>query len=47
MPLLVGGLKRLEYRGDDSAGVAVGGNGQGLALRRASGKLANLKRTRV
>ncbi len=25
----------------------VGGNGQGLALRRASGKLANLERTLV
>jgi hypothetical protein len=25
----------------------VGGNGPGLALRRASGKLANLKRTLV
>jgi glucosamine--fructose-6-phosphate aminotransferase (isomerizing) len=44
VPLLVGGLKRLEYRGYDSAGVAVAGNGHGLELRRASGKLVNLER---
>ncbi|MCL6481449.1 MAG: glutamine--fructose-6-phosphate transaminase (isomerizing) [Firmicutes bacterium] len=44
VPLLLEGLKRLEYRGYDSAGIAVGGNGNGLCLRRASGKLANLER---
>ncbi len=44
-PVLLEGLKRLEYRGYDSAGVAVGGNGNGLTLRRAAGKLVNLERT--
>jgi glucosamine--fructose-6-phosphate aminotransferase (isomerizing) len=33
----------LEYRGYDSAGVAVAGNGQGLQVRRAEGKLPNLE----
>ncbi|MFQ5777887.1 MAG: glutamine--fructose-6-phosphate transaminase (isomerizing), partial [Terriglobia bacterium] len=45
VPLLLEGLKRLEYRGYDSAGVAVAGNGNGMELRRASGKLVNLERT--
>jgi glucosamine--fructose-6-phosphate aminotransferase (isomerizing) len=40
-PLLVEGLKRLEYRGYDSAGVATLVNGK-LERRRAEGKLANL-----
>jgi glucosamine--fructose-6-phosphate aminotransferase (isomerizing) len=44
VPLLLDGLRRLEYRGYDSAGVAVAGNGHGLVVRRASGKLANLSR---
>jgi glucosamine--fructose-6-phosphate aminotransferase (isomerizing) len=39
--LIVGGLRKLEYRGYDSAGVAVVGPG-GLAVKRAKGKLANL-----
>jgi glutamine---fructose-6-phosphate transaminase (isomerizing) len=39
--LIVGGLRKLEYRGYDSAGVAVVGPGA-LAVRRAKGKLANL-----
>jgi len=43
VPLLVGGLQRLEYRGYDSAGVAIAGNGHGLVLRRAQGKLAQLE----
>ncbi len=43
VPLLLGGLKKLEYRGYDSAGVAVAGNGHGLVLRRAQGKLAQLE----
>ena len=42
-PLLIDALKRLEYRGYDSAGIAVGGNGEGLELRRAPGKLRNLE----
>src|ERR1700761_1743074 len=41
--VILDGLKRLEYRGYDSAGIAVGSAGNGLALRRASGKLRNLE----
>src|SRR5947199_3249455 len=41
LPLLMGGLRRLEYRGYDSAGVAVTQNGT-LEIRRAEGKLDNL-----
>ncbi len=43
VPLIIEGLRRLEYRGYDSAGIAVGGNGDGLELRRAPGKLRNLE----
>src|SRR5271154_4117571 len=43
VPHIIEGLRRLEYRGYDSAGIAVGGNGDGLALRRAPGKLRNLE----
>ena len=42
VPLVVQGLKSLEYRGYDSAGVAVVKNGQ-IDLRRCSGKLSNLE----
>jgi glucosamine--fructose-6-phosphate aminotransferase (isomerizing) len=42
-PLLLEGLKRLEYRGYDSAGVATIVNGH-IDRRRATGKLANLER---
>ncbi|TWG59403.1 glutamine--fructose-6-phosphate transaminase (isomerizing) [Aminobacter sp. J44] len=42
-PLIVDALKRLEYRGYDSAGVATISNGQ-LGRRRAEGKLVNLER---
>ena len=42
-PLLVDALKRLEYRGYDSAGVATVKDGK-LDRRRAEGKLANLDR---
>ncbi|HXF04570.1 MAG TPA: glutamine--fructose-6-phosphate transaminase (isomerizing) [Blastocatellia bacterium] len=42
VPLLLGGLRRLEYRGYDSAGIAVGGGGR-LEVRRAAGKLRNLE----
>jgi glutamine---fructose-6-phosphate transaminase (isomerizing) len=41
--VILDGLKRLEYRGYDSAGIAVGGRGDGLELRRAPGKLRNLE----
>jgi glutamine---fructose-6-phosphate transaminase (isomerizing) len=40
--ILIDGLKRLEYRGYDSAGIAVV-NGDQLQIRRASGKLKNLE----
>lgn len=40
-PLLIEGLKRLEYRGYDSAGIATLVDGK-LHRRRAEGKLANL-----
>ena len=41
-PLLYQGLQRLAYRGYDSAGLAVAGNGSGIVLRRSVGKLENL-----
>jgi len=40
-PILLEGLKRLEYRGYDSAGIAVIANGR-LEIRREVGKLSNL-----
>ena len=43
VPVILDGLKRLEYRGYDSAGIAVAGNGDGLQIRRAEGKLRNLE----
>jgi glucosamine--fructose-6-phosphate aminotransferase (isomerizing) len=43
VPVILDGLKRLEYRGYDSAGIAVAGNGEGLQIRRAEGKLRNLE----
>ena len=43
VPVIIEGLRRLEYRGYDSAGIAVAGNGNGLDLRRAEGKLRNLE----
>lgn len=42
-PFLISGLKRLEYRGYDSAGVALVGPG-GLGVLRSRGKLANLEK---
>jgi len=42
MDVLLDGLRRLEYRGYDSAGVAIAENGT-LAVRRTLGKLANLE----
>ena len=42
VPILIEGLKRLEYRGYDSAGIAVI-NGAQLAIRKAVGKLKNLE----
>src|SRR5438874_5194875 len=45
VPVIIEGLRRLEYRGYDSAGIAVAGNGDGLQVRRAEGKLRNLEET--
>jgi glutamine---fructose-6-phosphate transaminase (isomerizing) len=42
LPILIDGLRRLEYRGYDSAGVAVVRNGA-IELRRSAGKLSNLE----
>ncbi|HEY7304856.1 MAG TPA: glutamine--fructose-6-phosphate transaminase (isomerizing) [Bryobacteraceae bacterium] len=43
VPVIVDGLRRLEYRGYDSAGVAVLTSEKCLEVRRASGKLRNLE----
>jgi glutamine---fructose-6-phosphate transaminase (isomerizing) len=45
VPVIIDGLRRLEYRGYDSAGIAVAGNGDHgeLQIRRAEGKLRNLE----
>jgi glucosamine--fructose-6-phosphate aminotransferase (isomerizing) len=43
VPIIIEGLRRLEYRGYDSAGIAVAGNGDKLQVRRAEGKLRNLE----
>ncbi len=43
MPILLDGLKRLEYRGYDSAGLAVMGT-NGLSIRRSLGKLKELEK---
>ena len=45
MPIILDGLRRLEYRGYDSAGIAVLNGDNQLAIRRASGKLRNLEET--
>src|SRR5690349_9434046 len=42
VPILIDGLRRLEYRGYDSAGVAVVREGS-IELRRSAGKLARLE----
>ena len=44
VPVLIEGLRRMEYRGYDSAGVALVGP-EGIALRRSAGKLINLENT--
>ncbi len=43
VPLILDGLHRLEYRGYDSAGIAVVSKNGKLEIRRASGKLNNLE----
>jgi glucosamine--fructose-6-phosphate aminotransferase (isomerizing) len=43
VPIILEGLKRLEYRGYDSAGLAVYCDDNQLVVRRAKGKLRNLE----
>ena len=43
VPLILDGLRRLEYRGYDSAGIAVVDDNGELQIRRAPGKLRNLE----
>ncbi|MEO7649166.1 MAG: glutamine--fructose-6-phosphate aminotransferase, partial [Bryobacteraceae bacterium] len=43
VPIILDGLRRLEYRGYDSAGLAVVGEDCSLVVRRASVKLRNLE----
>src|SRR5271169_3020434 len=43
VPLIIDGLRRLEYRGYDSAGIAVVDEHGKMDIRRASGKLRNLE----
>jgi len=43
VPLIIDGLRKLEYRGYDSAGIAVVDEEHNLSLRRAEGKLRNLE----
>ena len=42
-PVLIEGLKRLEYRGYDSAGVALIGNQDNLNVYKTKGKVSNLE----
>ena len=41
-PILLDGLRRLEYRGYDSAGVAII-NGAGVETRKCAGRIADLR----
>jgi len=45
VPLIIDGLRKLEYRGYDSAGIAVVNESHDLEIRRAEGKLRNLEET--
>jgi len=45
VPLIIDGLRKLEYRGYDSAGIAVVNEDCDLEIRRAEGKLRNLEET--
>lgn len=42
-PILMDGLRRLEYRGYDSSGIAVMNGSQSIAMRKKSGRLQNLR----
>jgi glucosamine--fructose-6-phosphate aminotransferase (isomerizing) len=41
-PIIIKGLKRLEYRGYDSAGIAISNNGA-LSVYKKQGKVSNLE----
>ncbi|MDP6528813.1 MAG: glutamine--fructose-6-phosphate transaminase (isomerizing) [Gemmatimonadota bacterium] len=43
LPVLLEGLKRLEYRGYDSAGISIL-NGSGITTRKTAGKIVNLEK---
>src|ERR1700681_2805268 len=43
VPVIIEGLRKLEDRGYDSAGLAVPGTAEALQIRRAEGKLRNLE----
>ena len=43
VPVIIDGLRKLEYRGYDSAGIAVVDESHDLEIRRAEGKLRNLE----
>src|SRR5262244_1006403 len=43
VPLIIDGLRKLEYRGYDSAGIAVVDEAHNLKIQRAEGKLRNLE----
>lgn len=43
LPILINGLKRLEYRGYDSAGICVLNSGQELVVRKKEGKISELE----
>src|SRR6266481_1900331 len=43
VPLIIDGLRKLEYRGYDSAGIAVVDENRNLKIERAEGKLRNLE----
>ena len=43
IPILIEGLKRLEYRGYDSAGIVVFNNGK-ISLARAKGRISELEK---
>ena len=44
LPILINGLKRLEYRGYDSAGVALLNKNSLLKIYKAKGKVSNLEK---
>jgi glucosamine--fructose-6-phosphate aminotransferase (isomerizing) len=44
VPIIIEGLRKLEYRGYDSAGIAVVHDGR-VSIRRSSGKLSNLEKS--